>query len=59
MQESANIGTSQLRRLTGDFRARHLATLDAHERKFRDLLKQGIELGEFAPLSQTSASDSS
>lgn len=32
------------------FRARHLATGDAYERKFRDLLKQGIEVGEFAPL---------
>jgi AcrR family transcriptional regulator len=49
-EEGANISTSELRGLTGEFRTRHLATRDAYERKFRDLLRQGISVGEFAPL---------
>jgi AcrR family transcriptional regulator len=49
-EEGANISTSELRGLTGEFRARHLATRDAYERRFRDLLKQGIAADEFAPV---------
>jgi AcrR family transcriptional regulator len=49
-EEGANISSSELRGLTGDFRKRHLATRDAYERKFRDLVKQGIAAGEFAPV---------
>jgi AcrR family transcriptional regulator len=49
-EEGANISTSELRGLTGEFRTRHLATRDAYERKFRDLVKQGIAVGEFAPV---------
>ena len=49
-EEGANISSSELRGLTGELRKRHLATRDAYERKFRDLLKQGIAAGEFAPV---------
>jgi AcrR family transcriptional regulator len=49
-EEGANISTSELRGLTGEFRTRHLATRDGYERKFRELLKRGIADGEFAPL---------
>jgi AcrR family transcriptional regulator len=49
-EEGANISTSELRALTGDLRSRHMATRDAYERKFRDLLEQGIAAGEFAPV---------
>jgi AcrR family transcriptional regulator len=49
-EEGANISTGELRGLTGELRARHLATRDAYERKFRDLLEGGIAAGEFAPV---------
>lgn len=49
-EAGANISTSELRGLTGDLRARHLATRDTYERKFRDLLRAGIAAGEFAPV---------
>ncbi len=47
-EEGASISTSELRGLTGELRKRHLATRDAYERKFRDLLEGGIAAGEFA-----------
>lgn len=47
-EEGANISSSELRGLTGELRRRHVATRDAYERKFRDLLRQGIAAGEFA-----------
>jgi AcrR family transcriptional regulator len=46
--EGASISTAELRGLTGELRERHLATRDAYERKFRDLLKAGIRAGSFA-----------
>jgi AcrR family transcriptional regulator len=49
-EEGANISSTELHGLTGDLRARHLATRDAYERKFRDLLVGGIAAGEFAPV---------
>lgn len=49
-EEGANISTSELRGLTGEFRTRHLATRDAYERRFRALLEHGIAAGEFAPV---------
>jgi len=49
-EEGANISSSELRGLTGEFLTRHLSTRDAYERKFRDLVKQGIASGEFAPV---------
>jgi AcrR family transcriptional regulator len=49
-EEGANISSSELRGLTGEFRTRHLATRDAYERKLRDLVKHGIAAGEFAPV---------
>jgi AcrR family transcriptional regulator len=49
-EEGANISSSELRGLTGELLRRHVATRDAYERKFRDLLKQGIAAGEFAPV---------
>ena len=49
-EEGANISSSELRGLTGEYRARHLATRDAYERRFRELLKQGIAAGVFAPV---------
>jgi AcrR family transcriptional regulator len=49
-EEGANISSSELRGLTGEFLSRHLATRDAYERKFRDLVEQGIATGEFAPV---------
>jgi AcrR family transcriptional regulator len=49
-EEGASISTAELRGLTGDLRARHLATRDAYERKFRDVLKAGIGAGVFAPV---------
>ena len=49
-EEGANISSSELRGLTGEFLTRHLSTRDAYERKFRDLMKQGIGSGEFAPV---------
>jgi AcrR family transcriptional regulator len=49
-EEGAGISTSELRGLTGELRSRHLATRDACERKFRDLLQAGIAAGEFAPV---------
>lgn len=47
-EEGANISTAELRGLTGELRQRHLATRDAYERKFRELLKSGIAAGVFA-----------
>ena len=49
-EEGANISTAELRGLTGELRERHLATRDAYERKFRELLKAGIAAGVFAPV---------
>lgn len=49
-EEGANISSSELRGLTGELRTRHLATRDAYERRLRDLLKEGIAAGEFAPV---------
>jgi AcrR family transcriptional regulator len=49
-EAGASISSSELRGLTGDLRTRHLATRDAYERKFRDLLHGGIEAGAFAPV---------
>jgi len=49
-EAGASISTTQLRSLTGELRARHLATRDAYERKFRDLLEGGIATGAFAPV---------
>jgi AcrR family transcriptional regulator len=49
-EAGANISSSELRGLTGELRQRHVATRDAYERKFRDLLKAGIAAGEFAPV---------
>jgi AcrR family transcriptional regulator len=49
-EAGANISTSELRGLTGELRERHLATRDAYERKFRDLLRGGIAAGAFAPV---------
>ncbi len=48
-EEGASISSAELRGLTGDLRARHLATRDSYERKFRELLKAGIDAGVFAP----------
>ncbi len=47
-EEGANISTAELRGLTGDLRERHLATRDAYERTFRNLLQGGIATGAFA-----------
>jgi len=47
-EEGASISTAELRGLTGDLRERHLATRDGYERKFRELLKGGIDAGVFA-----------
>lgn len=47
-EEGASISTTELRGLTGELRQRHLATRDAYERKFRDLLKGGMGAGVFA-----------
>jgi AcrR family transcriptional regulator len=47
-EAGASISTSELRGLTGELRARHQATRDTYERRFRDLLEGGIEAGEFA-----------
>src|ERR1700732_2097748 len=41
-EEGASISSTELRSLTGELRARHQATRDAYERKFRDLLERGI-----------------
>ncbi len=49
-EEAAKISTTELRGLTGELRNRHLATRDAYERKFRELLKGGISAGVFAPV---------
>jgi AcrR family transcriptional regulator len=49
-EAGANISASELRGLTADLRERHLATRDAYERTFRDLLRGGISAGEFAPV---------
>jgi len=49
-EAGANISTSELRGLGGELRERHLATRDAYERKFRQLLSGGIAAGEFAPV---------
>jgi AcrR family transcriptional regulator len=49
-EAGANISTSELRGLTGELRERHIATRDAYERKFRDLLRAGIAAAEFAPV---------
>ena len=46
-EAGASISSSELRGLTGDLRARHLATRDAYEHKFRDLLQGGIDAGVF------------
>jgi AcrR family transcriptional regulator len=47
-EQGATISSSELRGLTGELRERHLATRDAYEGKFRDLLKGGIGAGVFA-----------
>jgi AcrR family transcriptional regulator len=47
-EAGASISSSELRGLTGDLRTRHLATRDAYERMFRDLLQGGIDAGAFA-----------
>jgi AcrR family transcriptional regulator len=47
-EEGATISSSELRGLTGDLRRQHIATRDAYERRFRELLKQGVAAGEFA-----------
>lgn len=47
-EEGANISSSELHGLTDELHARHLATRDAYERKFRALLNGGIAAGEFA-----------
>jgi AcrR family transcriptional regulator len=49
-EQGASISSSEIRGLSGDLRARHIATRDAYERKFRDLLKGGISDGVFAPV---------
>jgi AcrR family transcriptional regulator len=49
-EAGASISTTELRGLTGALRARHQATRDVYERKFRDLLKSGIGAGTFAPV---------
>jgi AcrR family transcriptional regulator len=49
-EEGANISSAELRGLTGDLRARHLATRDAYERRFRNLLEGGIGAGVFSPV---------
>lgn len=49
-EEGASISTTELRGLTGELRERHLATRDAYERKFRDLVYGGIGAGVFAPV---------
>lgn len=49
-EEGASISTTELRGLTGELRQRHLATRDAYERTFRELLKSGIGAGAFAPV---------
>jgi AcrR family transcriptional regulator len=49
-EAGASISTAELRGLSGDLRARHLATRDAYERKFRELLEAGIGAGAFAPV---------
>jgi AcrR family transcriptional regulator len=46
-EAGASISSSELRGLTGDLRTRHLATRDAYEYKFRDLLQGGIDAGAF------------
>jgi AcrR family transcriptional regulator len=43
----ATISTSELRGLTGEMRARHIATRDQYEQQFRDLITGGIAAGEF------------
>ena len=47
-EEGATISSSELRGLTGELRRQHIATRDAYERRFRELLKQGVAAGEFA-----------
>ena len=47
-EEGASISSTELRSLTGELRARHQATRDAYERKFRDVLEGGIASGEFS-----------
>lgn len=49
-EAGASISTSELRGLMGELRARHQATRDTYERRFRDLLEAGIAAGEFAPV---------
>jgi AcrR family transcriptional regulator len=49
-EAGANISAGELRGLTSELRERHVATRDAYERKFRDLLRGGIAAGEFAPV---------
>ncbi len=49
-EEGASISTTELRGLSGALRERHLATRDAYERKFRDLLEAGVGAGVFAPV---------
>jgi AcrR family transcriptional regulator len=46
-EAGANISTSELRGLTGELRARHQATRDTYEYRFRDLLQSGITAGAF------------
>ena len=47
-EEGANISSSELRGLSGELRLRHIATRDAYEKKFRDLLEAGIAAREFS-----------
>jgi AcrR family transcriptional regulator len=47
-EAGASISSSEPRGLSGELRARHLATRDAYEHKFRDLLTGGIHAGAFA-----------
>jgi len=49
-EEGASISTAELRGLTGELRKRHQATRDGYERRFRDLLKDGVSAGVFAPV---------
>jgi AcrR family transcriptional regulator len=49
-EEGASISTTELRGLTGELRERHLATRDAYEHTFRELLDAGIGAGVFAPV---------
>src|SRR5438046_1136198 len=45
----ATRSTGELRDLTGELLARHIATRDRYEQRFRDLVGGGIAAKEFAP----------